>query len=70
MVPTTRHVLLLGAGMVSDPLAKYFAGLPHIALTIADSSRNVQRHSTLGDNIETVIVDVHKETERVNELIS
>ena len=70
MAPTTRHVLLLGAGMVSDPLAKYFAGLPHIALTVADSSRNVQRHSALGDNIETVIVDVYKETERVNELVA
>uniref|UniRef100_A0A915PET4 Saccharopine dehydrogenase (NAD(+), L-glutamate-forming) n=2 Tax=Meloidogyne TaxID=189290 RepID=A0A915PET4_9BILA len=70
MTPTTRRVLLLGAGMVSDPLAKYFAGLPHVALTVADSSRNVQRHSSLGDNIETVIVDIHKETERVNELVA
>lgn len=67
----TKRVLLLGAGMVSDPLAKYFSFHPNIALTVAsDSSRDGQRLASLGNNIDSVVVDVNKEPERVNELIS
>jgi hypothetical protein len=56
---------------VSDPLAKYFAQHPHVALTVATvSSRDGQRLAKFGDNIDSVVVDVNKEPERVEDLVS
>lgn len=56
---------------MSDPLASYFAAHPNIQLTVAsDSSKDGQRLASLGNNIDSVVVDVTKEPEVINNLIS
>ncbi|KAI3418932.1 hypothetical protein GPALN_008027 [Globodera pallida] len=71
MAASSKRVLLLGAGMVSDPLAKYFAVQSNVQLTVAsDSSKAGQRLASLGTNIDSVVVDVNKEPEVINSLIS
>lgn len=65
-----RKVLLLGAGMVSDPLAHYYSSQQSVKLTVAsDSSRDGQRLAGLGDNIDSVVVDVQKEPDVIDQLI-
>jgi hypothetical protein len=69
-IPFQRKNIGVVHVQVSDPLAKYFSLHPHIAVTVAsDSSRDGQRLASLGDNIDSVVVDVNKEPERLNELI-
>jgi hypothetical protein len=38
MAADARRVLLLGAGMVSDPLAHYYSQQPNVLLTVATDS--------------------------------
>lgn len=65
-----KRVLLLGAGMVSDPLAHYYSLQPKVHLTVAsDSHRDGQRLASIGNNIESVVVDVHKDASVVDDLI-
>ena len=65
------RVLVLGAGMVSDPLAHYYAQQsPHITLTVAaDSQTAGRRLAQIGENIESHIVDVIKEPNVIEELV-
>ncbi|KAI1715545.1 saccharopine dehydrogenase NADP binding domain-containing protein [Ditylenchus destructor] len=71
MAGDAQKVLLLGAGMVSDPLAHYYSGQQRILLTVAtDSSSDGQRLASLGNNISSVVVDVHKEPEVIEKLIA
>lgn len=54
----------------SDPLAHYFSTQSNIHLTVAaDSSRDGQRLAALGDNIESIVVDVQKEPDIIDKLI-
>lgn len=70
VVNDAKKVLLLGAGMVSDPLAHYYSLQQKVCLTVAsDSSRDGQRLANIGDNIESVVVDVQKEPNVIDELI-
>ena len=55
MAGDEQRVLLLGAGMVSDPLAHYYSMQQKVQLTVASESRkDGQRLSTIGDNINSV----------------
>lgn len=66
-----KRVLLLGAGMVSDPLAQYFGNQSKLSLTVAtDSQRDGHRLTTYGTNINSVVVDVQKEPDVIDDLIS
>lgn len=70
MTAAEKKVLLLGAGMVSDPLAYYFSLQPKVQLTVAaDSHRDGQRLASIGNNIDSVVVDVNKDPSMVDELI-
>jgi alpha-aminoadipic semialdehyde synthase len=68
-----KRVLLLGAGMVSDPFAHYFSQQSRVQLTVAsESPKDGQRLSALGssyNNIESVVVDINKEPEVIDKLI-
>lgn len=65
-----QRVLLLGAGMVSDPLAHYYSQQPRVVLTVAsDSPKDGKRLATLGDNIQSQAVDLNKEPEIIEDLI-
>lgn len=71
MAGDTRRVLLLGAGMVSDPLAHYYAQQSRVALTVAaDSQTAGRRLAQIGDNIESHVVDVIKEPKVIEELVA
>lgn len=57
MAGDEQKVLLLGAGMVSDPLAHYYSLQNKVQLTVASESRkDGQRLSTIGENINSVCV--------------
>lgn len=48
MAGDARRVLLLGAGMVSGPLAKYYSQQPDVVLTVAtDSPKDGKRLGSL-----------------------
>uniref|UniRef100_A0A7E4ULH5 Saccharopine dehydrogenase n=1 Tax=Panagrellus redivivus TaxID=6233 RepID=A0A7E4ULH5_PANRE len=71
MAGNEKQVLLLGAGMVSDPFAHYFSLQKKVNLTVAtDSQRDGQRLAALGNNINSVLLDIQKDPERLGELIS
>lgn len=70
MAAAEKKVLLLGAGMVSDPLAHYYSLQPKVQLTVAaDCHKDGQRLAKLGENIDSVVVDVHKDHSVVDDLI-
>uniref|UniRef100_A0A914EBA5 Saccharopine dehydrogenase (NAD(+), L-glutamate-forming) n=1 Tax=Acrobeloides nanus TaxID=290746 RepID=A0A914EBA5_9BILA len=70
MAAAEKKVLLLGAGMVSDPLAHYYSLHPKVQLTVAaDCHKDGQRLAAIGDNIDSVVVDVHKDPSMVDDLI-
>lgn len=65
-----KRVLLLGAGMVSDPLAHYYSTQNKVSLTVAtDSHKDGQRLASIGTNINSVVVDVQKEPDVIDDLI-
>ncbi|CAD5225372.1 unnamed protein product [Bursaphelenchus xylophilus] len=65
-----KRVLLLGAGMVSDPLAHYYSQQQRVVLTVAsDSAKDGKRLATLGDNIQSQVVDLNKEPEVIDGLV-
>ncbi|VDK26666.1 unnamed protein product [Anisakis simplex] len=67
---TTKRILLLGAGMVSDPVAKYFASKPDVAVTVAtESPSDGQRLMSIGDNINSVVIDINREYQQLDDLI-
>uniref|UniRef100_A0A914Z7W2 Saccharopine dehydrogenase (NAD(+), L-glutamate-forming) n=1 Tax=Panagrolaimus superbus TaxID=310955 RepID=A0A914Z7W2_9BILA len=71
MASGNKRVLLLGAGMVSDPVANYYSKQEKVNLTVAtDSQMDGQRLSNVGDNINSVVVDVNKEPDVINDLIA
>ena len=52
MAGVEQRVLLLGAGMVSAPLAAYYAQQPRVHLTVAADSQTAGRSlAQLGDNM-------------------
>jgi len=82
MAADARRVLLLGAGMVSDPLAHYYSLQHNVLLTVAtDSPKDGKRlgkskpnfHQTtsalIGNNIDSVVLDVLKEPEMIDQMI-
>lgn len=70
MAAAEKRVLLLGAGMVSDPLAHYFSLQPKVQLTVAsDSHKDGQRLASIGNNVDSVVVDINKEPTVVDDLI-
>lgn len=65
-----KRVLLLGAGMVSDPVAHYFSTKKDVTLTVStESQSDGQRLSALGNNITSKVVDVYKDPEELEKLI-
>lgn len=71
MASGDKRVLLLGAGMVSDPVANYYSKQSNINLTVAtDSHQDGQRLAGVGENINAVVVDVNKEPEVIEDLIA
>ncbi|KAI6224429.1 hypothetical protein M3Y99_01399800 [Aphelenchoides fujianensis] len=70
MADSAQRVLLLGAGMVSDPLAYYYAQQNNIRLTVAtDSPKDGKRLTLIGDNIDSLVLDVLKEPEIIDDLV-
>ncbi|KAI6221387.1 Alanine dehydrogenase PNT and Saccharopine dehydrogenase domain containing protein [Aphelenchoides fujianensis] len=70
MAAYTKRVLLLGAGMVSDPLAHYFSQHRRVRLTVASDARvDGARLAMIGDNIESHVLDVGKEPAVLEELV-
>jgi len=56
--------------MVSDPLAQYYSTQSNVKVTVAsESSKDGQRLAAIGDNIDSVVVDIFKEPEVIDELI-
>lgn len=73
MATSAKKVLLLGAGMVSDPLAHYFSlqGGEKVSLTVASNSgKDCQRLASIGSNIDAITVDIQKEPNVIDDLIS
>ncbi|KAK0398486.1 hypothetical protein QR680_002615 [Steinernema hermaphroditum] len=68
---TEKKVLLLGAGMVSDPLAHFYSMQDDVTLTVGtDSPQDGQRLAKLGSNIGSVVLDVNKDPEALEKLIA
>jgi saccharopine dehydrogenase-like NADP-dependent oxidoreductase len=56
---SNKNVLLLGAGMVSDPLVDYFCRLGTVNVTVATrSAENGQRLLRIGPRVTLVVADV------------
>uniref|UniRef100_A0A0N5A3W0 Saccharopine dehydrogenase n=1 Tax=Parastrongyloides trichosuri TaxID=131310 RepID=A0A0N5A3W0_PARTI len=65
-----KKILLLGAGMVSDPFAAYFAKQDDINVTVGTQAQSDgDRLSNYGHNIDFIAVDAIKETDTLNKLI-
>lgn len=70
MAGDARRVLLLGAGMVSDPLAHYYSLHSDVLLTVAtDSPKDGKRLAQIGNNIESIVLDVVKEPEVIDQMV-
>ncbi|KAI6206438.1 Alanine dehydrogenase PNT and Saccharopine dehydrogenase domain containing protein [Aphelenchoides besseyi] len=70
MADGAQRVLLLGAGMVSDPLAYYYSQHSNIHLTVAtDSPQDGKRLTQIGDNINSLVLDVLKEPDVIDDLV-
>lgn len=64
-----KKVLLLGAGMVSGPFADFYSKQPKTHLTVATESRQDGQKLIINDNIHSVVLDVHREHERLAKLV-
>ncbi|KAI6211451.1 Alanine dehydrogenase PNT and Saccharopine dehydrogenase domain containing protein [Aphelenchoides besseyi] len=70
MADGAHRILLLGAGMVSDPLAYYYSQHSNIHLTVAtDSPQDGKRLRQIGDNINSLVLDVLKEPDVIDDLV-
>ncbi|TMS38063.1 hypothetical protein L596_004871 [Steinernema carpocapsae] len=68
---TEKKVLLLGAGMVSGPLADYYKNFDDITLTVGtNTQQDGQRLTKYGKNINSVVLDVNKDPEVLEKLIA
>ena len=64
-----KKVLLLGAGMVSGPFADFYSKQPKTHLTVATESRQDGQKLIINDNIHSIVLDVHREHERLAKLV-
>ncbi|VDM39180.1 unnamed protein product [Toxocara canis] len=70
MGDSKKHVLLLGAGMVSDPVAHYYSTKKDVTLTVAtESTGDGQRLATFGENIVSTVIDISRESAQLEQLI-
>uniref|UniRef100_A0AC35U4V7 Saccharopine dehydrogenase n=1 Tax=Rhabditophanes sp. KR3021 TaxID=114890 RepID=A0AC35U4V7_9BILA len=71
MAGNEKKVLLLGAGMVSDPFAAYYAKQENVNVTVATQAQSDgERLASYGENINSAVVDIVKEPEVLNKMIS
>ncbi|KAK6034127.1 saccharopine dehydrogenase [Cooperia oncophora] len=65
-----KKVLLLGAGMVSGPFADFYSKQPKVHVTVATESREDGHRLIKGDNITSLVVDVNREHDVLDQLVS
>ncbi|KAK6030158.1 saccharopine dehydrogenase [Ostertagia ostertagi] len=64
-----KKVLLLGAGMVSGPFADFYSKQPKVHVTVATESREDGHRLMKGDNITSLVVDVNREHDVLDQLV-
>ncbi|PIC37692.1 hypothetical protein B9Z55_016231 [Caenorhabditis nigoni] len=66
---TDKRVLLLGAGMVSGPFADFYSKQKDVNLTVATESQRDGQRLCQSPNIQSVVVDVARESHTMERLI-
>ena len=66
---TDKRVLLLGAGMVSGPFADFYSKQKDIQLTVATETQRDGQKLLVSPNIQSVVVDVARESHTMERLI-
>ncbi|VDO37093.1 unnamed protein product [Haemonchus placei] len=65
-----KKVLLLGAGMVSGPFADFYSKQNKVQVTVATESREDGHRLMRSDNITSLVVDVNREHDVLDQLVS